>query len=170
MLQMKKQFADSFEELKNLRTLVVTALLIAIAVVLGFFSVQLTENLKIGFSFIANELIADIIKYLLKPTGPFFFGFTFNAILGAVIYGVMLYKKPISFKRILASKIVVAIVVNVFLNTYWLSMLYGNAFMAILPPRLIKQIIMVPIQSIMLYAVVEVLAKAKVFSAFRVKV
>ena len=114
--------------------------------------------------------VADIIKYLLKPTGPFFFGFTFNAILGAVIYGVMLYKKPISFKRILASKIVVAIVVNVFLNTYWLSMLYGNAFMAILPPRLIKQIIMVPIQSIMLYAVVEVLAKAKVFSAFRVKV
>ena len=185
MLQMKKQFADSFEELKNLRTIVVTALLIAIAVVLGFFSVQLTENLKIGFSFIANELtamlfgpvvggimggVADIIKYLLKPTGPFFFGFTFNAILGAVIYGVMLYKKPISFKRILASKIVVAIVVNVFLNTYWLSMLYGNAFMAILPPRLIKQIIMVPIQSIMLYAVVEVLAKAKVISAFRVKV
>ena len=185
MLQMKKQFADSFEELKNLRTIVVTALLIAIAVVLGFFSVQLTENLKIGFSFIANELtamlfgpvvggimggVADIIKYLLKPTGPFFFGFTFNAILGAVIYGVMLYKKPISFKRILASKIVVAIVVNVFLNTYWLSMLYGNAFMAILPPRLIKQIIMVPIQSIMLYSVVEVLAKAKVFSAFRVKV
>ena len=58
MLQMKKQFADSFEELKNLRTIVVTALLIAIAVVLGFFSVQLTENLKIGFSFIANELTA----------------------------------------------------------------------------------------------------------------
>ena len=57
MLQMKKQFADSFEELKNLRTIVVTALLIAIAVVLGFFSVQLTENLKIGFSFIANEYV-----------------------------------------------------------------------------------------------------------------
>ena len=145
MLQMKKQFADSFEELKNLRTIVVT-----VGGIMGG--------------------VADIIKYLLKPTGPFFFGFTFNAILGAVIYGVMLYKKPISFKRILASKIVVAIVVNVFLNTYWLSMLYGNAFMAILPPRLIKQIIMVPIQSIMLYAVVEVLAKAKVFSAFRVKV
>ena len=126
MLQMKKQFADSFEELKNLRTLVMTALFIAIAVVLGFFHVQLTENLKFGFSFIANELtammfgpvvggvmagFADIIKYLLKPTGPFFFGFTFNAILGAVIYGMMLYKKPISFKRILASKVVVAVVV-----------------------------------------------------------
>lgn len=184
MLQMRKQFADSFEELKNLRTLVMTALFIAIAVVLGFFSVQLTENLKLGFSFIANELtammfgpvvggimggIADIIKYLLNPTGPFFFGFTFNAILGAVIYGVMLYKKPISFKRILASKIIVAIIVNVFLNTYWLSILYGNAFLAILPPRLIKQIITVPIQAIMLYGVIEVLEKAKFFSAFRVR-
>ena len=88
MLQMKKQFADSFEELKNLRTIVVTALLIAIAVVLGFFSVQLTENLKSDFIY-CHELtamlfgpvvggimggVADIIKYLLKPTGPFFFG------------------------------------------------------------------------------------------------
>ncbi len=185
MLQMRKQFADSFEELKDLRTLVVTALLIAIAAVLGFFSVQLTENLKIGFSFIANELtamlfgpvvggimggVADIIKYLLKPTGPFFFGFTFNAILGAVLYGVMLYKKPITFKRILLSKIVVSIVVNLFLNTYWLSMLYGNAFMAILSPRVIQQIITVPIQSIMLYTVVQLLEKAGVFSVFRMKV
>ena len=185
MLQMKKQFADSFEELKNLRTLVMTALFIAIAVVLGFFSVQLTENLKFGFSFIANELtammfgpvvggvmagIADIIKYLLKPTGPFFFGFTFNAILGAVIYGMMLYKKPISFKRILASKVVVAVVVNAFLNTYWLSILYGNAFFAILPLRLLKQIITVPLQALLLYTVVEVLEKAKFFSAFRARI
>ena len=90
------------------------ALLIAIAVVLGFFSVQLTENLKIGFSFIANELtamlfgpvvggimggVADIIKYLLKPTGPFFFGFTFNAILGAVIYGAVSYTHLDVYKR-----------------------------------------------------------------------
>lgn len=74
----------------------------------------MTENLKIGFSFIANELtamlfgpvvggimggVADIIKYLLKPTGPFFFGFTFNAILGAVIYGVMLYKSRSALKE-----------------------------------------------------------------------
>lgn len=41
-----------------------------------------------------------------------FFGFTFNAILGTVIYGVI-YKKPISFKKgNPASKIVVAIVVQ----------------------------------------------------------
>ena len=44
--------------------------------------------------------VADIIKYLLKPTGPFFFGFTFNAILGAVIYGVMLYKSRSALKNI----------------------------------------------------------------------
>ena len=114
--------------------------------------------------------IADIIKYLLKPTGPFFFGFTFNAILGAVIYGMMLYKKPISFKRILASKVVVAVVVNAFLNTYWLSILYGNAFFAILPLRLLKQIITVPLQALLLYTVVEVLEKAKFFSAFRARI
>lgn len=182
MLQMKKLFADSFGELKNLRTLVITALLVAIGVVLGFYSIQLTENLRIGFSFLANELTAmlfgpvvggimggvtDIIKYIIRPTGPFFFGFTFNAILGAVIYGILLYKKPLSFRRILFSKALVAVIVNVCLNTYWLSMLYGNAFLVILPPRIIQQIIMVPIQSVLFFAVVQTLSRARVFAVLK---
>ena len=107
MEQMKAQFKDSWQELKHLKTIVVTAMFIAIGVVLGFFfTIQVTDFLKIGFSFIANEMTAllfgpvvggimggvtDIIKFVLKPTGAYFFGFTFNAILGAVIYGMILY-------------------------------------------------------------------------------
>ena len=115
MKQMKQQFVDSWHELRHLKTVVVTAMLIAVGIILGYFSITVTPYLRIGFSFIANELtallfgpvvggvmggIADIIKYLIKPDGPYFFGFTLSAILGPVIYGIMLYKKPLSFPRI----------------------------------------------------------------------
>lgn len=69
----------------------VAAMLIAIGVILGFFSVQLTEFIRIGFSGIPNELasmlsgpvvggimggIGDILKFLIKPTGPYFWVYT----------------------------------------------------------------------------------------------
>ena len=88
--------------------------------------------------------ILDIVKFFLKPDGVFFPGYTFNAILAAVIYGCFYYKKNLTLGRVLVAKGIVVIVVNLFLNTLWLSMLGGKAFMAILPPRLLKNIIMWP--------------------------
>lgn len=183
MKQMKQQFIDSWHELKHLRTIVATAMFIAIGVVLGFFfSIPIGNSLRIGLSFIANEMTAllfgpvvggimggltDVIKYLLKPSGPFFFGFTLNAILGAVIYGVILYQKPISMKRILIAKAIVAIFVNLLLGTYWLDIMYGKGFMAMLPARLIKQIISVPVESIIFYIVAKTLAQTKVFASIK---
>lgn len=182
MEQMKSQFTDSWKELRNLRTLVVTAMMTAVAVVLGFYSVQLTEFLKISFAFLANEVtallfgpavggimagVADLIKYLLKPTGPFFFGFTFDAIVGGVIYGIILYRKPMTLKRIFAAKLTVMIIVNVILNTYWLCVLYGSSFAAILPVRIMKECLMLPVETVLLYTVVRVLTKAKVLAAVR---
>ena len=53
------QFVDSWHELKHLRTIVLTAMLTAVGVILGFmFTIQLTDFLKIGLSSVANELTA----------------------------------------------------------------------------------------------------------------
>lgn len=185
MKQMKQQFVDSWHELKHLKTIVVTAMFIAIGVVLGFyFSIQITSSVRIGFSFIANEMTAllfgpvvggimggvtDIIKYLLKPMGAFSPGLTFNAIFGAVIYGVMFYKHPISFKRILAAKVIVAIVVNLCLGTFWLQFIIGKGFWVLLPARAVKQLIVVPIESVIFYIIAKTLAKTKVISTIKAK-
>lgn len=173
-----KQFKDSYKELKNLNTLVMTSLLIAVGIVLGYFSIQVTDSIKIGVSFVATQLaatlfgpvvggimggVADILKFIMKPTGAFFWGWTFNAIVGPVIYGIMLYKKKLTFPRILLSKAVVAVVVNMFLGCYWSSMLYGKAFFAALPAKGIQQLIQVPVQSFIFYMLVKALQKANVF-------
>ena len=103
---------------------------------------------------------ADIVKYLVRPTGAFFPGFTISGALSGVIYGVILYKKPLSIKRIALANGLVMIFVNICLNTYWLTLLYGQAFMAILPARVIKQIVLFPIYVALFYGVSKIMGKA----------
>lgn len=56
MKNLKQLFVDSFQELKDVKALTMTAMLLAVAVVLGFYSLQVTDFIKIGFAFLADEL------------------------------------------------------------------------------------------------------------------
>ena len=175
-------FKESYKELKKLKTLLVTALLIALGIILGQWSIQISQSMKIGVSFIATQMtavlfgpvvggivggVADVLKFIIKPTGPFLIGYTISAILGPVIYGVMLYKKPITLWRILLSKAVVAVLVNLLLGTYWSYLYFGAAFWAAIPAKLIQQLIQVPVQSLIFYLVMMALKKAKVFQIIK---
>lgn len=179
MLQIKQNFIDSYKSLKKLNTIVITALLIAIGIILDQFSIYVNQTTKIGVSFIATQLtgmlfgpvvggimggISDILKFIIKPSGTFLIGYTINAMLGPMIYGILLYKKPISFWRILFSKAVVAVLVNLILGCYWNSTYFGAAYLALIPGKLLQQVVQVPIQSVIFYLVVLALKRAKVFN------
>lgn len=100
-------FKKSALELKNLRCLCVTAILIALDLVLKtFLNVQVTEDLKISFAFVAVAsigmlygptvaglacVVTDVIGYLIKPVGGFSPLFTLVEVAGGVIYGCFLY-------------------------------------------------------------------------------
>ena len=132
-------------------------LMAALAVVLSMTaSIEVGPYIRIGFSGIPNRIVEclfgpvagclfggalDILKYALKPTGPFFFGFTFNVMLAGIIYGSILYRKPVSIKRIVAAELLIKILINCILNTLWISM----------PLRVFKNVIMLPIDSLILY-------------------
>lgn len=175
MTNLKKQFMDSFQELRDLKALVAAAMLLSIAVVLGFYRVQLTESIRIGFDFIAKEStsmlfgpvvgcmvagLSDIISYIIKPVGAFFPGLTLSAMLASAIYGAILYKRPVSLWRIIAANSAVTVFVNMLLNTYWMTILYGDAFAVLFPARAVKQIIMLPIEIVLFYTVAKMLSKA----------
>lgn len=179
---MKKLLAlisESYHEFKNVSTITTCAMFGAMALVLNqFASITVTPQLKIGFSALPNELVdylfgpvvgalfgggMDIIKFMMKPEGGFIPGLTFNAMLAAFIYGMFLYKRPISLKRMLAAKFVVAVFCNILLGTYWLSAITGKGYLVILPARAIKNMIQWPVDSLIFYLVAKTLDKAGVF-------
>lgn len=160
-------YKASLKELSVTRNVVFCGLMAALAIVLGMVaSISIGQYIRIGFSGLPNRMVdflfgpvvgcffggaLDVLKYLMKPEGPFFFGFTFNAMLSCLIYGSILYRKPVRWKRIILAEFLVKLLINCILNTLWLSMLYGNAFVVLLPPRILKNIIMLPIDSVILY-------------------
>lgn len=111
----------------------------------------------------------DIISYALKPIGAFFPGLTFSAMLASTIYGTILYKKPVCLKRVILANGLVTVFVNLLLNTYWMSILYGNAYMVLFPTRVVKQLIMFPIEVILFYSVAKMFERANVFAIVRTK-
>ena len=100
-------FKKSFEELKSVRCLTVTALLIGVSIALKFLLIQPSETLKISFSFVGLAaigmlygptvaglagIVTDVLGFLAKPTGAFSPIFTVVELTGGIIYGIFLYK------------------------------------------------------------------------------
>ena len=149
-------------------TLTTAAMLMAVSVVLGYFTIEAGPYLKIGFGGVVNQFVyylfgpvagavyggvLDLVKYVVKPTGAFFPGFTLNAMLGGVLYGTILYRKPLTFRRALWADLVVALICNIFLNTLWLSMMSGKAMMVLLPMRVLKNLIKWPVDAALFYLI-----------------
>lgn len=72
-----------------------------------------------------------------------------------MIYGLVLYKKPKSLKRIILAIIMVAIFVNLGLNTIWLTIMLDKAIFVIFPTRLVQNLVLAPINIALLYFVVQ---------------
>ena len=176
MKKLKELYQQSLQELCHTKTVVLCGLLAALAIVLSMVA---------SFSGLPNRIVEflfgpavgclfggalDLLKYVLKPDGPFFFGFTFNAMLSGLIYGTLLYRRPVSIKRIVIAEFFVKLVINCGLNTLWISMLYGKGFIALLGPRVIKNVIMLPIASFILFFALTYAKKiAAQFGFFTVK-
>lgn len=183
MEKTKNMFLTSAKELKTTSTLAVCAMLAALALILNSVaSINIGPYVKIGFSGIPNQIadylfgpitgclfagVLDIVKFFIRPDGPFFFGFTFNAMLAAFIYGYFYYKHKLTFRRVLIAKLVVVLIVNVLLNTLWLDMLYGKGFLAILPMRTVKNLIMWPIDSFIFFTITRLIEQTGIFNLFR---
>lgn len=168
-LSLPEKFRQSAQELKQVRTLTGVAMLLAMSVVISFTaSVRVTETIKIGLGYLITALLGmlygpftaalaagagDLIKYLLKPDGAYFLGFTLTAMLGGVVYGVFFYREKCTIPRAIASKATVSLLLNCLLNTVWVSWLYGMPFLGALGPRVIKNLMALPFEIVLLYIV-----------------
>ncbi len=178
MKKLATLFTDSYLEFRNVRTITTMAMFAAVSVVLGYFTIQIGDYIKIGFSSISNQFVyylfgpvagavfggaLDILKYLIKPTGAFFPGFTVSAMVGGIFYGSFFYKRPLRLWRVFAAELTVSVVCNMLLGTLWLSMLHGKGFLVLLPMRVFKNLVMWPVNSVLFYSIGKTLEAAGVF-------
>lgn len=170
-----KLFADSAKELNSVRALTGMSMLIALSLILNLVAkIPLSDSLQLGFSFLATALmgmlygpvwaalgagIVDILQAVIRPTGPFFFGFTLSAILSGLFFGLFLYKNKCTLPRIIISKTLCNVLIHLLLNSYWLTLLYGYAFWAKIPPRIIKNVAMLPVEILLMWLVLPQISK-----------
>lgn len=144
----------------NTKKIVILAFLVAISVILTRFCSINTDILRIGFGWLpaaiagimfgpiwagAAYAVADVLGMMIFPSGSFFPGFTLTAFITGCVYGYM-YKKQPSVKNIIIPVLIVCMVLNLILDTLWLKILLGQGYFVLLPPRIIKCAVMVPIQ------------------------
>jgi len=160
--------------MKQVSTISFAGLLVAISVVLAFFKLALTETLQVSFAFlpvagggmlfgpVVGGIIGgvrDVAGFVMRPTGPFFPGFTVSAMATGALFGQLLYKKPVTVSRVLTACVLNAVLVNWMLNTLWLSLMYGNGFIVLLGARMIKNLILLPIDTALLFSLLKLLER-----------
>ena len=166
---------SSVSRLSETKVLAFCGMMGALAIILGYVAtIKFGQYIRVGFSGLPNQVVdylfgpwigaifggvMDVVKWFLSGDGDFFPGFTITAMAGAVIYGLFLYNKPLKIWRIIASQIAVKIVCNIILNTIWLNLLYGQAIAVILPGRIISNAVMLPIDVIIMYLLLQVVSR-----------
>ncbi len=162
------------------KKIILAATFLALLVVLSRFLSVKTPIMKISFAFVPTMLCAtylgwkwsvlvnvlgDLIGALLFPTGPFFLGYTISTAVAGLIYGLFLYqakprKKSAQWKfalQVTLAVILVAVIVNMGLNTLWTSITVGKAFWPLFFTRITKQLIMIPVHIVVFLMIEKVL-------------
>ena len=166
-------FSSSAKELNNVRCLAVTGMLLALAIVIRSFSIEITPELRISFGFIPIVAIAmlygpvvcgmsnfllDILGFLIdnKSGRGYYPPLALVTIIAGIIYGIFLYRKQLNFILIALSRAGVVLICNIILNSYILyTGLIGrtldftdstslHSFYIWFAPRVIKNAIQLP--------------------------
>lgn len=166
------------EKLSSPKTLTGAAMLVALYTILSIFTLKISTTWEIGFAWIALAVcgmlygplvggvagaVGDTLGFIVSPNGGFFPGFTLSAFIMGFLYGLFLYGKPVSLKRILSAELVVIVVCSLVLTPLWLKMMYGTSLIAL--PRIIRTAILYPINSALMYFVLRTIRNFKTRTA-----
>ena len=165
-------FRASAKELRRVRSLVTIAMLLALQIILGALTLQLDSSIQITFDYLPlcvtamffgpvpamlSGALADLLSFIIRPTGAFNPGFMLTAAVNGLIYGLFFYKKNFDkpWKLLLAaalSRLIAVIVGNICLNSLWLILMYGQGAWAWIPGRILKNVIEYPVSVLLLFS------------------
>jgi len=165
-----EKFKESLDYFKNLRALTLMSMLIAISVISSMFYINIGTISKMSFGFIINAVmgfffgpvaallsagVADFIVSIVRPLGAYNFWFTASAMVAGLIHGVMLYKKDVTIKRVVITRIMYTVICSIIINTALLHYFYGNPLDVLITTRITKGLVLLPIESTITYLILK---------------
>ena len=160
---------QAFSELKNTRTLVFAALILALRIAMKPLKIPVAADVSITFGFIVNALgsmvygpvvallsgaISDTLGYLVAPSGVYYFPFIILEMAGSFIFALFLYSTDITPIRLILAKFCVNLFVNILLNEpimiRYYQLFFTTAYQPFVWVRIVKNIVMLPIESLIL--------------------
>ena len=173
---------DAARELKDIKMLVVTALLIALRIALKPAAIPLGPQLNIQTATLATALgamifgpvvaipatmISDTIGFMIWPTGDYFLPFMLTEIAGTMFYALFLYRAKVTPIRVMLARFCICFFVNVVLQQIiyaWYYTYIGNpdgakeAIMGIMTTtRIFKNLALFPIEAVVITLFLKVL-------------
>ena len=171
----KAYWRDAAAELKSTKMLVVTALMLALRIVLKPLAIPLGPQLSIQTAMLATSLgamifgpviaipaamISDTIGFMIYPTGDYFLPFMLTEIASTMLYALFLYRAKVTPTRVMLSRFCICLFVNVVLQQFiyaWWYAYIGNPEEAkeqilgmMTMARILKNLAMFPIEAVVL--------------------
>ena len=186
----KAYWRDAAAELKDIKMLVITALMVALRIALKPFAIYIGPQMAIQTATLATALgamifgpvmaipaaiISDTIGFMIFPTGDYFLPFVLTEIAGTMIYALCLYRAKPSATSVIIARFLICFLVNVVLQQFifaWQYTYLGNtekakdAIMGIMTvARIFKNLFVFPLEAVVitlfLKVLVPVTARAK---------
>lgn len=163
-----EKFVKSAQLLKTPQNLALCGMLLALRIVIGYFSnltLAVTPDIKIGFSFlpvavagilcgpVASGIIGalgDIFCFLLAPMGAYFPGWTVNGLIVGLLYGIFLFESKRFLPSLIICEVIAGLFVEIGLGSLWLYIQYSKAFLITAGVRGVKTLVAVPIEIVLI--------------------
>lgn len=164
MNTIQKKFYKSAKMLKSPQNLAVCGMLLALRILLGYFSnltLAISPDIKIGFSFLpiaiagilcgpvaagAIGALGDLFCFILAPMGAYFPGWTISGLLVGLIYGIFLFECKRFVPSLIICEVINGILVEIVLGSLWLYIQFSKAFWITAGLRGIKTLVAIPIE------------------------
>ena len=178
----KAYWKDAAAEMKSVKMLVITALMVALRIALKPFAIYIGPQMAIQTATLATALgamifgpvmaipaaiVSDTIGCIIFPTGDYFVPFMLTEIASTMAYALCLYRAKPTATRVIIARFFICFVVNVVLQQLifaWQYTYMGNpdkakdAIMGIMTlSRIFKNLFFFPIESVVITLFLKVL-------------
>lgn len=179
----KAYWRDAAANLKDVRMLALAAMIVALRAVCKMLEIPLAPGLNINVAALFNSvgamvygpvvgvvgaMVSDPLGYLLHPDGPYFLPFMLSDMSSSFIFGLLFWRQKLTVGRTMTAKFTVNMVSNILLTSVimkWYYLVYygiekAQAYNLINLTRIVKNLVMFPIEAILITVVLGALSPA----------